>query len=60
MKETKKVTASVSEECHVELKVLALRRKMHLEAIVAEVLEKAMKKHIKNANSAVPVEPEEG
>lgn len=42
-----KVTASVSLECWTELKVLAVRKRVALQDIVREVLERSMSKKIK-------------
>lgn len=45
--EETKVTASVSLECWTELKVLAVRKRVALQDIVREVLERSMSKKIK-------------
>jgi len=47
-----KVTASVSLECWTELKVLAVRKRVALQDIVREVLEKSMSKKVKSATTS--------
>lgn len=50
--EYKKITAEVTKECWKALKVLAVQKELALHAVVAEVLERSMKKHITNNNIA--------
>lgn len=51
-KEEKKVTTSVSLECWTELKVLAVRKRVSLQDIVKDILEKSMQKKIKATDSS--------
>jgi 4-hydroxy-L-threonine phosphate dehydrogenase PdxA len=46
-KEDKKVTTSVSLECWTELKVLAVRKRVSLQDVVKDILERSMQKKIK-------------
>ena len=52
----KKVTAEVTKECWKALKVLAVQKEIALHAVVAEILEKCMKKHITTNNVAAEKE----
>ena len=45
-----KVTTEVTEDCWIELKVLAVRRKVSLQVAVSEILERAMSKRLKGSN----------
>lgn len=46
-KDDKKVTTSISLECWTELKVLAVRKRVSLQEVVKDILEKSMSKRIK-------------
>jgi hypothetical protein len=48
-KANRKITSEVSQECYIELNVLAARKDTSLAATIKEILEKAMSKYIKQA-----------
>lgn len=50
-KEEKKVTTSVSLECWTELKVLAVRKRVSLQEVVKDILERSMSKKIKEVDN---------
>jgi predicted DNA-binding ribbon-helix-helix protein len=50
-KEDKKVTTSVSLECWTELKVLAVRKRVSLQEVVKDILERSMQKKIKASDN---------
>lgn len=57
--ELKKVTAEVSKDCWKALRIIAVQKELALHAVVAEVLEKSMKKHMTtNTNNNVAAEKE--
>lgn len=58
MQPKKKITAEVSHECWKALKILAVQMEVSLQVVVADILERSMKKKIKS-NVAAELETNE-
>lgn len=59
MTSKKKVTAEVSHECWKALKILAVQKEVSLQLVVADILERSMKKKVVANSVAAEMQLEE-